>query len=60
VDPGPALNEARASLASRFFGTAGTEEPEFRSGFYWRIWSLASCCSAKGKKAHRNPLISSL
>jgi hypothetical protein len=53
VDPGPALNEARASLASRFFGTAGTEEPEFGRGFYWRIWSLASCCSAKGKTSTR-------
>jgi hypothetical protein len=33
VDPGPALNETKASLAGEFFGTAGTEEPEFGSGF---------------------------
>jgi len=30
------MRQRLLSLAD-FFGTAGTEEPEFGSGFYWRI-----------------------
>jgi hypothetical protein len=53
VDSGPALKEAKASLAGGFFATAGTEEPELGSGFYSApvpIGSYSRRCSRRNAR----------